>query len=85
MNGFNRLGIVKVTEELIRESLHLPESSQIVGIMPSENRHDVFILKVYSPEFKPVKKGLLIPEISPTFTTHEDGSIDCDWNLNGEL
>ena len=67
------MAILRVSRELLRQVLCLPEGTEIVDISPHTffDTHQ-FAFKVESPDLPLVEQGQPLPTVEPTFTTKPD-------------
>lgn len=55
----------KVSAELIKQSLAMPDDAQIYNITRYEHSPNVFTFFVEHPDFKEIEESSSVPEISP--------------------
>ncbi len=61
-----RRAILKVSWELLRQLLNLPEDTELIGSLECQQWHAVRLL-IEHPALHPVKEGEYYPPVNPTF------------------
>lgn len=77
----NRVLRFRVSYQLLRDAMKIPEHVRLITVVPGEFRACNFI--VSSKEFPEVETGNLIPEVMPVITDrrHEGEDITWDWKI----
>lgn len=78
-------GIMRVSFEVLRECLRLPESTRITDAMVDEIGFatDVVALKLESDDFPGVVGGNKLPEVTAEFTADGDGyPVFVQWKID---
>ena len=68
----NNLGRFRVSGELLRECLAMPDEVKIIRVQADPIRADTFEFVVDYEGFSECKPGLVIPEYSPVITVDYD-------------
>ena len=69
----------KLTAELLRKALNMPDGTEIYNIVRAEMWPDTFVFFVEHPELPEIPEGGQPYEITPVLTEYKDG-VRWYWN-----